>query len=794
METEYGITVASVAGAEFSSENLAGELVNLAREKPHLPGAGSSGIFLPNGSRFYVDCGAHPELATPECSNPWDICRYVQAGEQMLLGLAGQLPRLARGVKSVSLLRSNTDYASRSTWGCHESYLHSEMGRNSLSRQIIPHLVSRLVFTGAGGFDCHSSGVIFLISPRVSHLRSAISGDSTGDRGIFHTRDESLCGKGYRRLHILSGESLCGETGIWLKVGSTALVVALIEAGKRPGEAIEFTDALAAMRLFAADPSLQRSVKLGNGREVTALDIQDHYLRQVEKHVGAKFMPPWAPEVCLRWRATLERLRSGGPSALATSLDWAIKYALFQRHLLRRGTTYEKLSAWTHVVEQLIAASSTRSERSISTAVVLGARGTLASARKLLTPYLHERGLVWEGLDAFLSLRLELFEIDTRFSILGDAGIFTSLDRSGVLDHRLQGVDNIPHALENPPALGRAALRGACIRRLADQSGRYGCEWDGVFDRETRKRLDLSDPFCTSEHWELIKDPRELRPRDLDGLFRSGHYSEILSQLSSPAFATPQNIESLSISYARLGRISEALEMLHGQRENLDEFHHLCLTMSIFSNGIVPDVAALAPLIEAGEPLREQSEPGASYSRFIFLLYKGLYLMHTGSFPLAEALFTVLLEDDSNALRTRMYARTKCYMGELQRRLERTDEAMRFVLDASATYEAENLTGDLADQSLPMLAKLTTDDGEACQYFAEAENTQRMHRNKLGLARILCLRARRLQYPDDKEEVELLQRTVPVLSGCPVARRIVREWRSWIAPPAAAGPTDYWGL
>ena len=233
VETEYGLSIIPVAGATGDTDRATREFVELARKYPHLPGHRSSGIFLGNGGRFYIDCGAHPEMATPECANPWDACRYVLAGEQMLQSIAEEFTRRDRRTAQTLLSKGNVDYGTHATWGCHESYMHHGVDQNTLSRHVIPHLVSRVVVCGAGGFDSHSPGLDFLISPRVAHLQTVVSGESTSARGIFHTRDEPLCGKGFRRMHVLCGESLCGEAGTWLKVGTTALVVALIEAGDR---------------------------------------------------------------------------------------------------------------------------------------------------------------------------------------------------------------------------------------------------------------------------------------------------------------------------------------------------------------------------------------------------------------------------------------------------------------------------------------------------------------------------------------------------------------------------------
>ena len=117
METEYGLSVFTSGGVRLTPEGVAGDLVHLARQDPHLPGLHSSGLFFPNGSRLYVDCGTHPEICTPECANPWDVCRYVQAGEQLLLSLVGRLGQRGHRVERAMILRSNVDLISRATWG-----------------------------------------------------------------------------------------------------------------------------------------------------------------------------------------------------------------------------------------------------------------------------------------------------------------------------------------------------------------------------------------------------------------------------------------------------------------------------------------------------------------------------------------------------------------------------------------------------------------------------------------------------------------------------------------------------
>lgn len=792
-ETEYGLSVVMNAGLRRTNERAAEDIYCLAGTLPHLPALRSSGVFLANGSRFYVDCG-HPEVATPECANPWDVVRYVRAGEWMLLNLAAEMKQRDPSVERTLILKSNIDYTSRATWGCHESYLHSVKDQTALSSHIIPHLVSRIVFAGAGGFDCFSPGLDFMVSPRVAHLGCAISGNSTGSRGIFHTRDEPLCGKGYKRLHLLCGESLCGETGAWLKVATTALVVALIDAGRQPGAAVQFRDPVAAMRIFADDPACRRTAPLGDGREVTALEVQEHFLQQAEACAEAAFMPPWAGEVCRQWRAMLDRLRHG-PALVGRSLDWAIKLALFQSHARRRETTLEALALWTPVLDRLAAAhaETDKAEEPLTAELILGRRSPLAAVRKAVTLLLGERGLHWDGLADFLRVRLEFFALDTRFGLLGEGGLFAALEAGGAaLDHRFPGVDNIAHALENPPASGRAAIRGGVIRRVAGQNGRFAAEWEGVWDLQADVELNLTDPFCTEENWGRGKKARVEEPT-AERLFRTGNYAALLVR-NAIAPGSPAGTEDIVLAHARLGRRDEALALLDTLPPERCLCHPVALRLSVLSNGLVPALRAMEPVIALGERLMEEEAAWDAYSRAVFLAYKAHFLLHQGRYQLAEPLLRALLADDSFTARSRMSSRARCHLAELYRRLGRPQEAADLVYTADLTLRVENLTGDMAAHSLPMQARLARDTDTALIFLENAESAHLLQRNQLGLAHVLCLRARRLQDSRDREQIELLQRTVPALAQCGVARRIVREWDSWVAPDSASEPMNYWGL
>ena len=405
-------------------------------------------------------------------------------------------------------------YNSQTTWGCHESYLHCG-DPSEFPGQIIPHLVSRILYTGAGGWNSVSPELEFLLSPRVVHLVTDVSGCSTHDRGLFHTKDESLSGEGHHRLHLLCGESLCSETASWLKLGTTALIVAGIEAGLKPGEAVMPRSPLEAMKVFAGDPQCKAVVKGRCGATFTAIEMQRHYLAQAEAHVHDPFMPRWAEAVCRKWRETLDRLQKGSPESVQGTLDWAMKFALFKNHAHRCGFEWDKISRWNDVLMKLRRALDARGYDALDTPIraefVLDDATPIQQEVASLAPYLKQHGLQWDRLKPFLLMREELFEADFRFSQIGKTSIFGSLDRRGLLDHRVPGAGRLEEALEQPPEGGRAPLRGQVISRLAGTSSECFCDWSMICDLKSGKRLDLSDPFENEERWIASSHRRMVR-------------------------------------------------------------------------------------------------------------------------------------------------------------------------------------------------------------------------------------------------------------------------------------------
>ncbi len=525
LETEYAFSAFDSTGGALSREHFLGKFFHLVLKRvPHLPGMRCGGVFLETGARFYMDTGHHPEFASPECTTPDELVCAVRAGDRLLAETVAEMQAAVTSPAELALLTGNVDYASGATWGSHESY-HHRADPTSLPRDLIPHFVSRVIYTGAGGFDNKHPGLRFLVSPRVPHLVCAVSNESTAHRSIYHTRDEKLAGDGNHRMHVICGESLRSDRALWLRVGTTALILALAEAGRAPGSKVRLKHPLKVMQAFAADPTCRvRSERR------TAMQIQRHYLKCVEAELATDLLPEWATALCAEWRRVLD-LTQKTPDALENVLDWRIKWALYKAHAARRGFDWEIVERWNELLQtqrwvQIEAQRPRRPARKhpepfISAKEEAAADAALAGA---LEEEFTRRGLRQEDLDGFLKLRAELFELDTRFGQLGPRGTFASLDEAGVLDHRVPTISAAESlaALNTPPATTRAALRGHAIKELrqrnpgetapTDLGGRNGsrgprASWTGVWDLDDRRMIDLSNPFAQEAQWQPMPQP-----------------------------------------------------------------------------------------------------------------------------------------------------------------------------------------------------------------------------------------------------------------------------------------------
>jgi proteasome accessory factor A len=501
LEAELALNT-TTEGTPVPVDDAVAALARRAQSKlVHLRGSGSR-MYLANGSLFYVDCGSHPEVATPECTTPWEAVSHLRAGERMVAELAKPL-REELGVDEVLVCRGNVDYLTGKTWGCHESYL-ARLPVAQYQDWLVPHLASRTVFTGSGGLDPSSPGIRFSTSPRVAHIAHVVSAESTSRRGIFHTRDEALA-TGYKRLHVLAGDNACSQLSTLLKVGTTALVVALAEMGGSP--VLKLKDPVAAMKGFARNQGFRAEVELQHKTcLMSAFEIQHHYLAAIEAHANSPRLPEWASRICKAWREALDLLGQD-VGAYSHAFDWTFKRGLFERELGRSGIDGKSIAAWSDALEKLksqwpaaqapeaplLAIDRARVEQ--LTAEHPQCQGLVDDARRSLAA----GGFGWSELDAFNALRHRLCAIEVRFGGVG-TGIFDTLDRQGAIpDHRVVSEGDIAAAANTAPAGTRASIRGAWVTRLHAERDRYFCGWEGISGRN--HFLDLSDPFASAGEW-----------------------------------------------------------------------------------------------------------------------------------------------------------------------------------------------------------------------------------------------------------------------------------------------------
>src|SRR3989441_10163227 len=259
LENEYGLTCTLNGERRMSPDNVARYLFEKV-----IPGAHHANVFLENGARLYLDTGFHPEYATPECGDVAELVIHDKAGERIVDDLRHQAEKRLQedGIEgNILLFKNNTDSAGNS-YGCHENYLVSrDVSFQRLAEVLIPFFVTRQIFAGAGKMLQTPRGFNYCLSQRAQHICQEISGATTSSRSIINTRDEPHAdAERYRRLHIIVGDSNMSEIATYLKVGTAALVLSMIEDGYTVSH-MELDDPVKAIREIARDTTLKRKIK-----------------------------------------------------------------------------------------------------------------------------------------------------------------------------------------------------------------------------------------------------------------------------------------------------------------------------------------------------------------------------------------------------------------------------------------------------------------------------------------------------------------------------------------------------
>ncbi|MGY1733662.1 depupylase/deamidase Dop [Geodermatophilus sp. SYSU D01045] len=368
--------------------------------------SGMANVILTNGARLYVD-HAHPEYSTPEVTNPRDVVLWDKAGERVMAEAARRAARIP-GTQPIQLYKNNTD-GKGASYGAHENYL---MDRRTpfidIIRGLIPFFVTRQVFAGAGRVGIGAEGRTqgFQISSRADFFEVEVGLETTLKRPIINTRDEPHANPDeYRRLHVIIGDANLAELSTYLKVGTTSLVLAMIEA-RALREDLSLEEPVATLQAVSHDPSLATQVRLRDGRRMTAVDLQRVYLDHAERFVDRNGAPDeQTTDVLRRWAEVLDDLATD-PMRLADRLDWPAKL-------------------------------------------------------RLLEGYRSRDGLSWGD------SRLQL--VDLQYSdVRPEKGLYHRLVARGSMQ-RLLTDDEVTRAMVTPPADTRAFFRGECLRRFPAQ-------------------------------------------------------------------------------------------------------------------------------------------------------------------------------------------------------------------------------------------------------------------------------------------------------------------------------------
>ena len=411
---------------------------------------GAANVILTNGARLYVD-HAHPEFSTPEVTTPRDVVIWDKAGERVMEEAAMRSASVP-GAPIIQLYKNNVDNKGAS-YGSHENYLMSRQTTfPAIVSGLTPFFVTRQVVCGAGRVGIGAAGDEpgYQLAQRSDYIEVEVGLETTLKRGIINTRDEPHADADkYRRLHVIIGDANMSEYATLIKVGSTALVLDMIEAGVRFDE-LRLVEPVRSVHRISHDPTLKTTVDLSDGRKFTGLDVQRAYFDKAVKHVEGTMgddVNADTAEVLTLWGEVLDAL-DRDPMECSDRLDWPAKL-------------------------------------------------------RLLEGYRERDGLAWN------SGRLQLVDLqytDVRMS----KGLYNRLVARGSM-RRLVSEEDVLLAMHSPPEDTRAYFRGRCLERYPSEVA--AASWDSViFDlgRESLVRIPTLEPLRgTRRHvGELLENSR----------------------------------------------------------------------------------------------------------------------------------------------------------------------------------------------------------------------------------------------------------------------------------------------
>lgn len=435
LENEYGITCTLRGQRRLTPDEVARYLFRKV-----VSWGRSSNVFLENGARLYLDVGSHPEYATPECDSIYDVVVHDKAGERLLQDLVHTAEERLQdeGIRgTIYLFKNNTDSAGNS-YGCHENYLvHRTEAGLRYDDIFIPFLVSRQIFTGSGKVQISPRGASYTISQRAEHIWESVSSATTRSRPIINTRDEPHSdAELYRRLHVIVGDSNMSEYTTFVKIGSAACVLRMMEDDSVSLRDMTLENPIRAIREISSDTTCRRTVRLESGREVSALDIQREYLNAALRYAETTGFSDMETRALEMWEHCISTIEND-PLKLDREVDWVIKLKLIEAFRERHNLS-------------------------------------LDDARVQL-------------------LDLQYHDIDIQ------RGVFYKMQNNGLVE-RVCSDDDIMRAMNEAPTGTRAHLRGSFIKAAKLKKRDYTVDWVHLKLNDQQQRTVLcKDPFASSD-------------------------------------------------------------------------------------------------------------------------------------------------------------------------------------------------------------------------------------------------------------------------------------------------------
>ncbi len=754
LETEFGMLGGSSWGrAEAVQKQVVDRMPFIRCDK--------RGAFLANGGRAYVDTGQQNEYCTPEVQSPEALVVHEMAGRKLMAEAADKAGQ--------TLLCSNVDPVAMTTWGTHENYSsQNRIDRGADSDPLYIHLATRLPYTGSGGICPYHGGVSPVLSPRACVIRRRRESQGTVIKSLVYDKMSDYGDS--RRNHFMCGESLMSHYASYLKYATTALVVAMLDQGL-PFSPVRFRlPLLRVMNQINRDLSMSRLYELIDGRRFTVLDMQEALLESIERWVS--LLPEWAPLAIRRWHQVLDDLRQGRRE-LSEKLDWLI-YCRLLRELA--------------------------SEMELDEDMLRDGNQIMRNQNPYSIPHPDLRCL-----HVYRSNAIELY---VSLHNLGNNSLFNKLERKGWARHQIPEVTAaaIHYAVTSPPD-GRAARRAQLIRLHWQDKG-ICITWDRIRDYTGAAviPIDALDPDCDEAPRSNHHEPRAFNDVVQNALqhFQGGDYHRCIELLApepdfSGSWSLKKRAELLYMSYVRSGKyldMQKTLARLCSCFKSPLEFRIHAMSGTVHLGLSLP-MHLMDDHIDVCHTLLKKSsrwQTLSSYDRLLLDESAVLFKIASGNLDGAETQCRSLFAVSNNVVYKQNIARLHCHLAKILYLKGKTVEA-EIEVSAAIMYMTDyRLIGDLVLYGYPLYARVAENNVEAALMLEKAILALRQLNNTYELAKVLCIKARRLRTHADREKILELFRHSSAYKQCTLVDRIAKEWDQWVVGPKTAGPDDYWGL